>query len=72
MATVADVLEQSKNALTMVTVRFRLSTTGGVPLQSATDALTGFSLDRGSVDNGILTCHRHHVRFDLESRCTFG
>ena len=45
---------------------------GGKPLQSTTDALKGFSLDRGSVDNGILTCHRHHARFALESGCTFG
>jgi phenylpropionate dioxygenase-like ring-hydroxylating dioxygenase large terminal subunit len=25
-----------------------------------------FPLDRGSVDDGILTCHWHHARFDLE------
>ena len=31
----------------------------------------GFPLDRGSVDDGILTCHWHHARFDLESGCTF-
>jgi nitrite reductase/ring-hydroxylating ferredoxin subunit len=31
----------------------------------------GFPLDRGSLDDGILTCHWHHARFDLESGCTF-
>jgi len=30
-----------------------------------------FPLERGSVDDGILTCHWHHARFDLESGCTF-
>jgi nitrite reductase/ring-hydroxylating ferredoxin subunit len=28
-------------------------------------------LQRGSVEDGILTCHWHHARFDLESGCTF-
>jgi nitrite reductase/ring-hydroxylating ferredoxin subunit len=31
----------------------------------------GFPLDRGSIDDGILTCHWHHARFDLASGCTF-
>ena len=31
----------------------------------------GFPLDRGSVKDGILTCHWHHARFDLESGGTF-
>jgi nitrite reductase/ring-hydroxylating ferredoxin subunit len=31
----------------------------------------GFPLDRGSVEDGILTCHWHHARFDLKSGCTF-
>jgi nitrite reductase/ring-hydroxylating ferredoxin subunit len=31
----------------------------------------GFPLDRGSVRNGILTCHWHHARFDLASGGTF-
>src|SRR5204862_2757070 len=31
----------------------------------------GFPLQRGSVEEGILTCHWHHARFDLESGCTF-
>src|SRR5689334_24825209 len=31
----------------------------------------GFPLDRGTVDDGILTCHWHHARFDLASGCTF-
>jgi nitrite reductase/ring-hydroxylating ferredoxin subunit len=31
----------------------------------------GFPLDRGSVDDGVLTCHWHHARFDLESGCAF-
>jgi len=31
----------------------------------------GFPLERGSVEDGILTCHWHHARFDLKSGCTF-
>ena len=31
----------------------------------------GFPLDRGSIEDGILTCHWHHARFDLTSGCTF-
>ncbi|MGH2569643.1 MAG: Rieske (2Fe-2S) protein [bacterium] len=31
----------------------------------------GFPLDRGSVKDGILTCHWHHARFDLQSGGTF-
>src|SRR6516165_2660654 len=31
----------------------------------------GFPLDRGTTEDGILTCHWHHARFDLESGCTF-
>ena len=31
----------------------------------------GFPLDRGTVKDGILTCHWHHARFDLESGGTF-
>jgi nitrite reductase/ring-hydroxylating ferredoxin subunit len=31
----------------------------------------GIPLDRGTVEDGILTCHWHHARFDLESECTF-
>ena len=31
----------------------------------------GFPLHRGSVENGILTCHWHHARFDLASGGTF-
>ena len=31
----------------------------------------GFPLEQGSVDGGILTCHWHHARFDLESGGTF-
>ena len=31
----------------------------------------GFPLDRGSVSDGILTCHWHHARFDLSSGGTF-
>src|SRR5580765_4934127 len=31
----------------------------------------GFPLERGSLDDGILTCNWHHARFDLESGCTF-
>ena len=31
----------------------------------------GFPLDRGSIEDGILTCHWHHARFDLQSGCTF-
>jgi nitrite reductase/ring-hydroxylating ferredoxin subunit len=31
----------------------------------------GFPLHRGSVEDGILTCHWHHARFDLRSGSTF-
>ena len=31
----------------------------------------GFPLHRGSVKDGILTCHWHEARFDLCSGCTF-
>ncbi len=31
----------------------------------------GFPLERGSLEDGILTCHWHHARFDLESGWTF-
>jgi nitrite reductase/ring-hydroxylating ferredoxin subunit len=31
----------------------------------------GFPLDLGSADDGILTCHWHHARFDHESGCAF-
>jgi hypothetical protein len=31
----------------------------------------GFPLHRGTVQGGILTCHWHHARFDLESGGTF-
>ncbi|MEM7017384.1 MAG: Rieske (2Fe-2S) protein [Pseudomonadota bacterium] len=31
----------------------------------------GFPLDRGSVKDGMLTCHWHQARFDLKSGCTF-
>src|SRR6266404_2820042 len=30
-----------------------------------------FPLHRGSIEDGILTCHWHHARFDLASGCTF-
>jgi nitrite reductase/ring-hydroxylating ferredoxin subunit len=31
----------------------------------------GFPLDRGTVGDGILTCHWHHARFDLQSGGAF-
>jgi nitrite reductase/ring-hydroxylating ferredoxin subunit len=31
----------------------------------------GFPLERGSVRDGMLTCHWHQARFDLRSGCTF-
>ena len=31
----------------------------------------GFPLHRGTIKDGILTCHWHHADFDLESGCTF-
>ena len=31
----------------------------------------GFPLEQGTVQDGILTCHWHHARFDLESGGTF-
>src|SRR6266487_187544 len=30
----------------------------------------GFPLHRGTVRDGILTCHWHHAKFDLASGCT--
>src|SRR4051794_40875477 len=30
----------------------------------------GFPLHRGTIDDGLLTCHWHHARFDLSSGCT--
>src|SRR5438105_5293590 len=31
----------------------------------------GFPLHRGTVEDGILTCHWHHARFDLATGGTF-
>jgi nitrite reductase/ring-hydroxylating ferredoxin subunit len=31
----------------------------------------GFPLHRGTVRDGILTCHWHHAKFDLAGGCTF-
>src|SRR5688572_13551382 len=31
----------------------------------------GFPLSRGTVRDGILTCHWHHARFELAGGCTF-
>ena len=31
----------------------------------------GFPLEKGTVRDGILTCHWHQARFDLRSGCTF-
>ena len=31
----------------------------------------GFPLHRGTVTDGILTCHWHHAKFDLAGGCTF-
>ena len=31
----------------------------------------GFPLHRGSVEDGVLTCHWHHARFDLRTGGTF-
>ncbi len=31
----------------------------------------GFPLHRGTVRDGILTCHWHHAKFDVASGCTF-
>ena len=31
----------------------------------------GFPLSRGTVEEGIFTCHWHHARFDLAGGCTF-
>ena len=35
------------------------------------DLHMGFPLNRGSLEDGILTCHWHHARFELTSGCTF-
>ena len=31
----------------------------------------GFPLSRGTIRDGILTCHWHHAKFDLSGGCTF-
>lgn len=31
----------------------------------------GFPLNRGSLEDGMITCHWHHARFDARSGCTF-
>ena len=31
----------------------------------------GFPLHRGTLDDGMVTCHWHHARFDACSGCTF-
>lgn len=31
----------------------------------------GFPMSRGTIHEGILTCHWHHARFDLRGGCTF-
>jgi hypothetical protein len=31
----------------------------------------GFPMSRGTVNDGILTCHWHHARFELAGGCTF-
>ncbi len=31
----------------------------------------GFPLSRGTIKDGILTCHWHHAKFDLAGGCTF-
>ncbi len=31
----------------------------------------GFPLERATLEDGILTCHWHHARFDIASGCTF-
>ncbi|MBV8613919.1 MAG: Rieske (2Fe-2S) protein, partial [Acetobacteraceae bacterium] len=31
----------------------------------------GFPLERGSIGDGVLTCHWHHARFAVASGCTF-
>jgi nitrite reductase/ring-hydroxylating ferredoxin subunit len=31
----------------------------------------GFPLERGSIEDSVLTCHWHHARFELASGCTF-
>lgn len=31
----------------------------------------GFPMHQGTVQDGIVTCHWHHARFDLNSGCTF-
>ncbi len=31
----------------------------------------GFPLSKGTLKDGVLTCHWHHAQFDLRSGCTF-
>src|SRR5215469_15052996 len=52
--------------------RFCSCTTAGASLHWTTAArIWVFPLERGSVEDGILTCHWHHARFELGSGCTF-
>jgi nitrite reductase/ring-hydroxylating ferredoxin subunit len=30
----------------------------------------GFPLHRGTIEDGLVTCHGHHARFDVASGCT--
>src|SRR5499427_2846971 len=72
----AGTLDELRNRRRMV-----LGTPGGAVLVVADDddvvALDnrcphmGFPLHRGSIEDGILTCHWHHARFDLRSGSTF-
>jgi nitrite reductase/ring-hydroxylating ferredoxin subunit len=59
--------------------RMVISTPGG-PVLIVADSLEvvaldnrcphmGFPLHRGSIEDGILTCHWHHARFDLRTAC---
>lgn len=47
------------------------STTNGIYAVDNRCPHMGFPLDKGSVKDGILVCHWHHARFDLETGGTF-
>ena len=44
---------------------------GGDVVLSQPPPAHGLPLHRGSIEDGILTCHWHHARFDLRSGSTF-
>ncbi|KYH27404.1 3-phenylpropionate/cinnamic acid dioxygenase ferredoxin subunit [Halalkalicoccus paucihalophilus] len=72
VATLADLDAENR---TLVTTRgqaiaiFRHD--GGVHAVDNRCPHMGFPLDQGTVDDGVLTCHWHHARFELDCGSTF-